>query len=123
FEAAPVQALDVEARHRPDVGLLADWPHLARVRRLEFPRGRLGIDGVTLLGNSPHAAGLTELAFEFDGITDEGVYALAESALFPRLVALELRSNVIPPDVLIDALRAARRPGSLARLSLAGSQI
>jgi uncharacterized protein (TIGR02996 family) len=123
FAAAPVQALDVEARNRPDVGLLADWPHLARVRRLEFPRGRLGIEGITRLGNSPHAAGLTELAFEHDGITEDGLRALATTDLFPRLATLELRSNTIPPALLVDALGAVREPGALVRLSLADNRI
>lgn len=123
FEAAPVQALDVYAQDRPDVAALAEWPHLARVSRLEFSVGRLGADAAALLGNSPYATRLTELAFESDGITADGLETLARSPLFSRLTALELRSNVIAPALLVDALAAARAPGTLGRLSLAYNHI
>src|SRR5206468_1025351 len=74
-------------------------------------------------GNSPHAATLTELAFEFDGITAEGLETLAMTELFPSLEVLELRSNTIPPALLVDALAAAREPGALSRLSLASNYL
>jgi uncharacterized protein (TIGR02996 family) len=123
FDAAPIQALDVNTRDRPDLAVLADWPHLARIRRLEFSLGRFGGDALKQLGDSPNTQGLTELAFEFDGITAEGLEALARSPLFKRLEALELRSNVIPPALIVDALAAAREPGSLGRLSLSSNRI
>ena len=52
--AAPIQALDIDARDRPDLGALAEWPHLAsfaqtrNLRRLvrharHRPAGRIGI--------------------------------------------------------------------------------
>jgi uncharacterized protein (TIGR02996 family) len=122
FEAAPIQALDVYAQHRPDMAVLADWPHLGRIRRLEFSVGRFGADAAACLGDSQDAAGITQLAFESDGITAEGLEALARSALFPRLAALELKSNVIAPALLVDAL-AAGKPGVLGRLSLAYNRI
>ena len=123
FEAAPIQALDINAQDRPDLAALADWPHLSRIRRLEFSLGRLGADVAALIGNSQNATGITELAFEFDAISAEGLEALARSALFPRLAVLELRSNVIPPALIVDALAAAREPGVLGRLSLAYNRI
>jgi uncharacterized protein (TIGR02996 family) len=123
FEAAPVQSLDLGARGRLDIDALADWPHLARLRQLEFSRTRFGADDAERLGHSPHAAGLTQLTFEFDGITAEGLESLARSPLFPRLTSLDLRSNVIPPALLVDALAAARAPGSLARLSLGANHL
>jgi uncharacterized protein (TIGR02996 family) len=36
FAAAPIQALELDERTRPDLPRLADWPHLARLRRLDF---------------------------------------------------------------------------------------
>ncbi len=121
FAAAPIQALDINARGRPDVDAIADWPHLERVHRLEFSSARFGPDDAERLGNSLHATALTQLAFDFDGITAEGLEALAHSPLFPRLTALDLRSNVIPPMLLVDALAAAHSPGALAHLSLAAN--
>ncbi|WP_439625262.1 TIGR02996 domain-containing protein [Gemmata sp.] len=123
FDAAPVQALSVDPRDRPDLSALAAWPHLARVRRLEFTHGWFGADAVAQLGDSPHAANLVELALEHDGVTAAGLEALAESAVFPRLEALELRSNAVPPALIVDALAAARRPGALGRLSLADNSL
>jgi uncharacterized protein (TIGR02996 family) len=123
FDAAPIQALTILALNRPDFAAIADWPHLARIRRLEIGAGRFEADAAARFSNSEYAAGLTELAFEFDGITTEGLEALAESAVFPRLEVLELKSNAIGPALLVDALGAAREPGNLNRLSLAANYI
>ena len=123
FDFAPIRALDVGPRGRPDVDAVADWPHLARLHRLEFSNAHFGADEAERLGNSPYAAALTELAFEFDGITADGLEAVLRSPLFARLTALDLRSNAIPPALLVDALGAVRRPGTLARLSLAASKL
>ena len=123
FESAPIQALDIFRQNRLDITALADWPHLGRIRKLEFSVGRLGADEAELLGHSPHAAGITELGFESDGINAEGLEALARTPLFPRLTSLELKSNVIPPALLVDALAAVREPGVLGRLSLAYNRI
>jgi uncharacterized protein (TIGR02996 family) len=122
FAVVPVQALEIH-EYRPDMAALANWQHLSRIRRLEFSVGRFGAEAASLLGDSQLATNLTELAFEFDGITAEGLETLAKSALFPRLTALELRSNVIPPALIVDALAAAREPGMLGRLSLAYNRI
>jgi uncharacterized protein (TIGR02996 family) len=118
FDAAPVQALDIDAGDRPDRGALADWPHLARLRKLEFSSGWFGADDLARLGDSESAANVTELGFEFDGITPEGLAALAASELFPRLTGLELRSNNIPGALVADSLAEARGPGALSRLGL-----
>ncbi|HUR53165.1 MAG TPA: TIGR02996 domain-containing protein, partial [Gemmataceae bacterium] len=40
FDAAPIQALEIDANNRPDLSALGEWPHLARLRRLEFSLGR-----------------------------------------------------------------------------------
>ena len=77
FDLVPIRALDIDARDRPDLGALADWPHLARLYKLEISAGLFGADDITRLAESPHAANLTELVFEFDGIVPEGLAALA----------------------------------------------
>ncbi|MBM3980681.1 MAG: TIGR02996 domain-containing protein [Planctomycetes bacterium] len=123
FDAAPIQALDIDARDRPDLGALADWPHLARLHKLEFSVGWFGAGEIARLAGSEYATALTELGFEFDGIAPDGLTALAASPLFARLHGLELRSNAIPPALLIDSLAAAREPGSLSRLSLPFNRI
>jgi uncharacterized protein (TIGR02996 family) len=126
FAAVPVQALDIDFRNtrtRPDIEALAGWPHLARVHRLEFSFTRFGADAAGQLGHSPHATAIAQLAFVFDGITAEGLETLARSPLFSRLASLDLRSNVIPPALLVDALAAAREPTALARLSLGANQL
>lgn len=118
FDLAPIQALDIDSRDRPNLGPLADWPHLARLRKLEFSIGWFGADAIARLAASPHATGLTELGFEFEGVSPEGLTVLAGSPLFARLKGLELRSNNFPPALLVDSLSAATAPGSLSRLSL-----
>jgi uncharacterized protein (TIGR02996 family) len=123
FELAPIGALDVGPRGRPDVDAVAAWPHLARLQRLEFSSAHFGANEAERLGNSPHATALTELGFEFDGITADGLEALGRTPLFARLSALELRSNAMPPELLADALGAVRRPGALKRLSLAANRL
>jgi len=123
FEIAPIQAFDVNTQDRPNLSTLAEWPHLKRVRRLEFAHGWLGANAITRLGDSQNAMGLVELAFEHDGITAEGLEALSLSDVFPRLEVLELRSNLIAPALIVDALAAARKPGTLGRLSLVNNGI
>lgn len=123
FDAAPIQALDVDARDRPDLRVLADWPHLARLHKLEFSNGWFGSDDIARLAESPRVAGLTELGFEFDSITPDGLTALASSPLFKRLKGLELRTNSIPSALLVDSLAAATSPGALTRLSLPYNRI
>jgi uncharacterized protein (TIGR02996 family) len=123
FETAPIQALEIDARNRPDLLALSSWPQLARICRLEFSLARFGADAVARLGNSPHAANLKELAFEFDGITAEGLESLARSTVFGNLISLDLRATTIPPALIVDALAAAPDAGKLSRLCLASNRI
>jgi uncharacterized protein (TIGR02996 family) len=123
FRAAPIQALDITPRGRSDVDALADWPHLPRIHRLGFTSARFSADEADRLGRSPQATSLTELAFDFAGITVEGLGALASAPLFPRLTALDLRSSAMPPALLADALSAIHAPGALRHLSLASNRI
>lgn len=123
FTTAPVQALDLSIRGRSDIDALSDWPHLRRIHRLEFTSSHLEPDDADRLGHSPLATALTQLTLDFDGITAEGLEALARTPLFARLTRLDLRSNVIPPALLVDALGAADKRGMLTHLSLAANRI
>src|SRR5262249_2265148 len=123
FEAAPIQALDIDARDRPNLRILAEWPHLARLHKLELSIGWFGASDLSQLAGCAHATKLSERGFEFDGISPEGLTALASSALFARLTGLELRSNNIPTALVIDSLAAARSPGALSRLSFPYNKI
>jgi uncharacterized protein (TIGR02996 family) len=117
FELAPVRAAHVSSR--AGISRLADCAHLARLTRLECSDTRLDGEAATRLGNSEHGTNLTELSFEQDGIEPDGLRALIESPLFPRLAALELKSNVIlQAELLIDALGAADEPGTLRSLAI-----
>jgi uncharacterized protein (TIGR02996 family) len=121
FDTAPIQALWVDTRS--GVMVLADSPHLARLGRLECSHTRLDAEDTARLGGSEHAANLTELSFDEDGIDANGLRALVESPLFGRLASLELQSNVIVAELLIDALGAVGEPGNLARLALSWCRI
>lgn len=123
FEVAPVRAFDIDQRDRPDLAALADWPYLARLHRLNFSTGWFDAADVTRLARSPHATALTELGFEFESVSPEGLAALAGSPLFGRLNALELNAIAFPPALLIDSLGSARRAGSLSRLTLSNDRI
>jgi len=118
FAVAPIQALDIDARDRPNLSVLADWPHLARFHKLEFSSGWFGTPDIAQLAESAYATNLTELGFERDGIAPEGLTVLAASPLFSRLEGLELRSISSPSVLLVDSLAAASEPGMLSRLSL-----
>src|SRR5262249_610278 len=117
------QALAIGAGGRSEMEALADWPLLDRIERLEFSRAHFGADDADRLGHSRFTGKLTELAFDFAGITTEGLEALARSPLFPRLKSLDLRSNAMPPALLADALGAIRDHGALSSLCLASNRI
>jgi uncharacterized protein (TIGR02996 family) len=122
FAAAPVQALDVDvpvaAAHDGGLWRLADWPHLARLRRLDFAHGRFDAKHVLQLTEAPGAARLTELGFAFDSLEQSGLAALAGSDLFARLAVFELRTSALLSALLVDALGAAREPGAFERVNL-----
>jgi uncharacterized protein (TIGR02996 family) len=115
---APIQALSFDDRSRPDLLVLAGCPALARLRCLEFTTFPLDADDLRPLARSRYAGGLEELAFEHQAVTPDGLGFLAGSDLFPRLRALTLRNNALPPALLVDALAAADRPGRLRHLTL-----
>ena len=123
FDTAPIQALELDERARLDLPLLADWPHLARLRRLDFSHVRFDPEDLAAFARSAPAGNLRELTFQSDAITADGLEVLAGSKLFKKLESFELRLNAISPLLLVDALGAARGPGNLRRLSLARNRI
>ncbi len=123
FEVAPIQALAIDARLGSDLTTLAEWPLLQHIHHLGCSQLRLGAAAINQLVSSPFATELVELAFEFYGITAEGLEVLTESQLFPRLTSLELLSSGIAPALIVDALAAVREPGRLTRLNLRANRI
>ncbi|MFM8275161.1 MAG: hypothetical protein ACKODX_22910, partial [Gemmata sp.] len=106
-----------------DLAALAAWPDLARLHRLTFSTGWFGAAAVEALADSPHAANIAELGFEFESLSPEGLTAMCGSALFARLGAFELTGNAVPPALLVDSLGAARTGGALSRLSVANNRV
>jgi uncharacterized protein (TIGR02996 family) len=126
FATAPVEALDVDVPLTAERGWLwrlAEWPHLARLRRLDFAHGRFDAQDVLQLTEAPGAAQLAELGFAFDSLAQSGLAALAGSELFARLSVFELRTSALLPALLVDALGAAREPGALERVCLTDNGI
>ncbi len=118
FETAPIQALDIDDGEPLALSALASWPHLSRLRKLEFSYSWSENDDIASLAGSEFATNVAELGFEFHALASGGLAALVASELFPRLRGLELRSCCLPAEIVIDALGEARGPGALARLVL-----
>src|SRR5206468_2497310 len=123
--AAPIQALELD--HTCGIAkrfeAFADCPHLEQLHRLEFAHTRFTDLPMKQLGHSAHTASLQELSFEGHAIESDGLRALAESPLFPRLRRLELNRAALSPALLADALAAASTCGNLRSLSLADCKL
>ncbi|HUR54232.1 MAG TPA: TIGR02996 domain-containing protein [Gemmataceae bacterium] len=123
FDAAPIQALEISDRGRVDLAALAEWPHLARLRRLDFSVYRVGPTGAAHLCKSEFSGNLRELTFASNAITAEGLETLAGSRLFRQIEVFELRSSAIAPALLVDALAAAQGAAELRVVSLHGNRV
>ncbi len=121
FEAAPIQALSVGPRRRANLKQFLTWPGLRYIRRIEFTQTSLAQIELIPFTNCPQTQNLTELAFEFDGITAVGLEALAHAPLFARLTRLDLQANRIPSALVVDSLAAVAEPNRLRHLSLKNS--
>jgi uncharacterized protein (TIGR02996 family) len=129
FADAPVQHLVVEVAAR-EVSLvpLAESPWLARLHGVEKTGfgSRLGAGEVEQLGNSPHAGALRSLRFRCGGLLEEGVSALVETAVFPRLTALDLGESggwVTLTQTVVDALAGVSAPVPLSALQLSSTRL
>ena len=119
FERAPIQALELSHECGTDASWnrFTDWPHLAKLTRLELTHTRLGAEAIRRLCHSPYALQLRELIFDGHAITGDGLQALAESKLFPRLRRLEVQHAALAPALALGALASA--PPGLCELVLA----
>jgi uncharacterized protein (TIGR02996 family) len=96
FALAPFQSVTVSSEYRhppPDVSPLAADRQMTRLRRLAFSLSRLGADHIRRLADSPHLRGVTELSFEFDAITPDGMAELLRADFPGRLTRLHFRRN------------------------------
>ena len=123
FDTAPIQALELshESGIVANWAAFLEWPGLAKLTRLEFTHTRLNAAAMRALGKTPNAAAIRELCFDSDAITADGLKALAESELFPRLRRLEIRRAALPPALATDAIAAA--PPGLAELAIVESKL
>src|SRR5262249_44744743 len=122
FAVAPVQPLKLWSTAGPpppSLAPLADSASLARLRCLYFRRSRLGEKEIRQLQDSPHAANLTELAFE-QGIDplQSAVSALFSPPIGPRLTAVRFIGNGLGPGQVWFAIREVDL-GRLRRLTFA----
>jgi uncharacterized protein (TIGR02996 family) len=125
FEQAPIQALDIDARHLRDIAPLTVAPWLARVVRLQFSLGRFGDSMVAQLIDSPFLGRLAELGFAFDGILPGGLRRLLTSELTGRLRTLNLHSNFFVQHgiSLGQVFQVASQLPLLGSLDLSGNRV
>lgn len=142
WDVEPVIRLEIMGATSESMAELAEQPFLSRVRYLAI-RGRIGDHGVDALAASPHLAGLvrlnlnstgmsdkgaislaraenlscTMLALTGNDIGDEGVAALAGSAVLSSVERLYLARNPIS-DVGVMALAASPHVGQLRKLGI-----
>jgi uncharacterized protein (TIGR02996 family) len=141
LDAADVRPLDIVARGdelfrrtplrhvrlcgafgEPALRALADSPHLAWVRSLEFGWGRLTPAGTAVLAGSPHLRGLRELDVLTRQFGAEGARALAESPHLAGLTTLRLPCCDIG-TAGAEALAASPHLARLQRLDLQDNDI
>jgi uncharacterized protein (TIGR02996 family) len=125
FEQAPIQALDLDARHLNNISSLTEAPWLARIVWLEFSLGRFDEKTIGRLLESRFIDRLAELRFEFEGIREGGLRLLLTSPLTSRLRALGLHSNFFVQHgrPLAEAFEVAAPMPVLEALDLSGNRI
>jgi uncharacterized protein (TIGR02996 family) len=106
----------------PALRALADSPHLAKVRSLEFFYFWLGAPRLALLAASPHLGGLRALHLDGCVIGPDGARLLAGSPNLAGLTALRLRHCEIDPAGAV-ALAGAPHLARLEALDLTGNWI
>jgi uncharacterized protein (TIGR02996 family) len=106
FRLAPVQRVQLYWGAVPPqerarfVPVLAECPHLARLRALDLTHNYLGSDGARALAVCEHLGRLTELNLASNHIGDAGARALAFSPLLERLHTLDLSHNDLGPGAV-----------------------
>jgi uncharacterized protein (TIGR02996 family) len=128
FADAPVQHLVVVGAGDVSLVPLAESPWLARLHGVEKTGwgSRLGAAEVEQLGNSPHAGALCSLRFRCGSLLEEGVSALVETAVFPRLTALDLSESggwQTLRETVVNALARGKDPVRLSTLQLSSTRL
>jgi uncharacterized protein (TIGR02996 family) len=98
--------------------ILAGWPQLSRLTRLDLQGHEIRSAGTTALCASGRLARLTRLTLTRNGITADGASAVARSAFFGGLEVLDLSGNPLG-DEGVTQLGFGPRRGRLRRLELA----
>jgi len=123
FATAPVGRLSLWDATLDDWRAVAARPWLARVTDIHF----VGLPGEPLwvLGESPHAGGLTALSFERAGSPGmpDITARLMRSPVGPRLTDLRFRNGCDAVEEMIDSLAAGDVPPKLGRLEYAGGNL
>ena len=122
FAKCPARTLRLEDAMVEEVALLAQTPVFARIRGLHLDYLNEGNedDAVRAIAESPHAAGMRRLYFDFP-IGLDGCKALAESQRFAKMESLVL--DYPPVDAAaLRMLGRARWFRNLRRLHVAGSR-
>jgi uncharacterized protein (TIGR02996 family) len=99
--------------------VLANSPHLRRLKVLNLRGQEIGPAGARALAASPNLAGLRALDLQENNLGPEGARALADSPRLAGLVSLELNSNGVGDDGAL-ALAASPHLAGLTRLTLGG---
>jgi uncharacterized protein (TIGR02996 family) len=73
--------------------ILADSPHLTKLRRLYLANNGIGSAGVVALAASPHLTNLRSLDLLQNQIDDEGLIALANSSTLTSLRSIQIYGN------------------------------
>ncbi|MGL4551547.1 MAG: hypothetical protein ACRC33_10200, partial [Gemmataceae bacterium] len=103
-----------------EVGLLADWPGLASLTRLDLGTLSAGVRGSTRLFASPHLGRLTHLGLSSADIRHGGAAALARCERLAGLRSLDVSACMLEPRGLENLLAGPHLRG-LERLDLASN--
>jgi uncharacterized protein (TIGR02996 family) len=123
FRRTPLRHVRLSGTFRdPALRALADSPHLAKVRSLEFFYFRLDAARLAVLVASPHLGGLRALQLEGCRIRLEGARLLAESPNLAGLTSLRLRGCEVGPAGAA-ALAGSPHLARLEALDLTGNWI
>jgi uncharacterized protein (TIGR02996 family) len=104
----------------PEAALLADCPHLTRLRTLNLYNNRLTEVGVQAMADSPFLGRLRSLDLTQNLVGPDGLRALAHSTALRLLCDVDLYGNKLDEACVID-LAGSPLAGRLRRLNVGGS--
>ncbi len=97
--------------------MLALWPGLAAVERLDLDDSAIGSDGALALAQSPYVERLVKLSLQDNQVGDEGAAALLTSPRMSRLHTLDLGANNLSNQG-VEALSVSPGPARFKSLSM-----